>query len=121
MRIANQLLIWFGLIFAVGCSAPAPVKVTSLPAAPLPPSFDRVVVPVDSSRVATVLAAPGGSVHTLIWTPNPLATWTVIVASAGLSTPRSQWPIYARVLNAVTNTCLFTNNGAACFFAARSE
>jgi hypothetical protein len=113
-----KLLTGVGLALA-GCAS-SPVKVTSLPAVPIAPAFDRV--PVDSAKVATVLlAAPRGSVHTLVWTPNPSATWTVIVCSSTLNTPRNQWPIYAQVKNAVTNTCLFTNLGSACFFSAFSR
>jgi hypothetical protein len=118
MRITNQLLICFGLIVALGCAASKPAKVTPLP--PLP-QLATVKLTPDSPQTAAILVAPAGRVYTLVWTPNPNATATIIVDSPTLTVPRDSWPVYARILNAVTNTCQFTNNGTACFFAARSE
>jgi hypothetical protein len=59
-------------------------------------------------------------VITLAWTPNSLATRTVIVSATDLLTP-PPWPIRASVINSVTNAISFPKTNACEFFRAYSE
>jgi hypothetical protein len=94
--------VLIALATLTGCASASPVTLTC--------------DPVPSAASYTVYVVAGNATNQITYSPNTSATWTVIVCSSTLNTPRSAWPIYAQVENAVTNTCLFTNLGSACFF-----